>query len=197
MSFMRKDIFVRRDIAGNMTHDYPVTVQAVNKSYTIRLLSSGAVYWAQCIRIGPGNVPRVLGNRYAANHTKYFSAWDPSPEDKSAIRTYIGDGIETLTVFTRSGRTVVPITSIDRLEQYIPVFHPLTVVPQYVIEGFLRDVVHREELCPITMEPIRRGDACVTPCFHAMSYDAAATWIRMHSRCPMCRMACHITQLYK
>lgn len=191
------NLCIRRTVENYGHYDYFATMSPVHKSFTVRLLDTGRVCWAECVHVTRGNAVRILGNRYAANNTKYFSSWNPSVDDMSAIRTYIGDNIETLTVFTQEGKSVVPITSVQRMDTYIPIYHPLTIVPKFVIDGFLRDVVQREQPCPITLEPIRIEDACVTPCFHPMSYDAGVTWIRMHSTCPVCRMICHVTQLHR
>lgn len=195
------EMFVRRtvkiDNSQTSFHDYPISCVSTNNCMTIKILASNVTCVAHNIRMGRGNVTRVLGNRYIANSGNYFCSWNPSSEEKSAIRTYIGDHIDNLTVFSVQGRSSIPITSIERIESAVVAAPVVTCVPRHVLDGFLESVIRRGETCPISMEPIRIDDCCVTPCFHVIAYDSAATWIRMHNSCPVCRAACHVSQLHR
>jgi hypothetical protein len=195
------NMFVRRtvkiDNSQTNHHDYPISMVSSDLSYVVKILSTNVVSHAPCVRVGRGNVNRVLGNRYTSNMSSYFFSWDPTNEQKSAIRTYIGDHIDTLTVFTLQERVSVPITSIERIDAPVVAPPVVTSVPRHVLDGFLESVIRRGEVCPISMEPIAIDDCCVTPCFHVISYDSAATWIRMHNSCPVCRTACDVSHLHR
>jgi hypothetical protein len=50
-----------------------------------------------------------------------------------------------------------------------------------------RDFQRQGETCPITQEPLKAGDICVTGCLCVFQGDALQAWARGHSTCPSCR----------
>lgn len=60
-------------------------------------------------------------------------------------------------------------------------------MPQRIVNGFIESVLAGGAVCPISLEPIERGEACLTPCGHVLGFDAAARWIQSAHTCPECR----------
>jgi hypothetical protein len=76
----------------------------------------------------------------------------------------------------------------------IPALPTIDPVPLFVAEALLEKAVAAEELCPISMESLAKGDALVTSCFHIFQRDAMAKWQVTHSTCPVCKKECAITE---
>ncbi len=70
-------------------------------------------------------------------------------------------------------------------------------IPQHVVNGFLEGLLARGDSCPIGMEPLEKDTACLTPCGHTMSFDAAEHWIRDAHSCPVCRAPLELRHLQK
>lgn len=70
-------------------------------------------------------------------------------------------------------------------------------IPQRVVNGFLEGLIAKGEVCPIAMEPLEKETACLTPCGHTMSFDAAEHWIRDAHSCPVCRAPLELRYLQK
>ena len=47
--------------------------------------------------------------------------------------------------------------------------------------------VAKEEICPISWEPLKRETVCVTSCGHFFKKDALAMWREESNLCPVCR----------
>jgi hypothetical protein len=50
-----------------------------------------------------------------------------------------------------------------------------------------RDFQRQGEVCPITQEPLKLGEICVTGCLCVFQGEALQGWARGHSTCPSCR----------
>jgi len=68
-------------------------------------------------------------------------------------------------------------------------------IPQYILNGYIENLITKHEDCPLIMEPLVRETTCVTPCGHAMSVAAAERWIVESHACPVCRKPCSKDQL--
>lgn len=71
----------------------------------------------------------------------------------------------------------------------------ISEMPRYVAELLIKDAVKREELCPITMEPITLETTAITSCFHMFERNGIQTWLLTKSECPVCKKACSLTTL--
>lgn len=49
---------------------------------------------------------------------------------------------------------------------------------------------HRDDCCPITMEPLLECEISLTPCGHGCRTEALLQWLVDHPVCPVCRAAC-------
>ena len=69
--------------------------------------------------------------------------------------------------------------------EQIPIhFH----LPRRVAEALIRDLLDRQEHCPITTEPFSQcNEIAITPCFHYFQKRALEQWLSSHSTCPECR----------
>jgi hypothetical protein len=69
-----------------------------------------------------------------------------------------------------------------------PELPTLDPIPLFVAEALLKDAT-----CPITMDPVEKGDAAVTSCFHVFQRDAIEQWLVKQNTCPVCKKACVTT----
>jgi hypothetical protein len=92
---------------------------------------------------------------------------------------------------------------LDRLIRSISVVHaphttvPNAPLPQRIVNGFIEGIVARGETCPIEMTELTKETACVTPCGHTMTFDAAECWIRGAHSCPVCRAPLELRHLQR
>jgi hypothetical protein len=70
---------------------------------------------------------------------------------------------------------------------------PTVSLPLFVAEALLDKAERAREECAIAMEPLRKGEAAVTSCFHVFQRDALDTWFRTNTTCPVCKATCAIT----
>lgn len=66
-------------------------------------------------------------------------------------------------------------------------------IPQRIAWILAEDASKKEDLCPITLEPISPLTAAVTSCFHVFDANAIASWFQTHSECPVCKTNCVTT----
>ena len=66
-------------------------------------------------------------------------------------------------------------------------------VPVFVAEVLVKDALEKEQMCPITFEPVSLGGAAVTSCFHVFERGALEEWLRSHEDCPVCKQTCSAT----
>lgn len=66
-------------------------------------------------------------------------------------------------------------------------------LPSFVADLIITDAVAKNVQCPITMEPITKESAAVTPCYHVFDATALAAWVASATAdgapplCPQCR----------
>ena len=65
-------------------------------------------------------------------------------------------------------------------------------IPTRIARMIATDAVEREEVCPITMEPITMETCAVTSCFHVFERDSLAMWHTVHKTCPVCKQGCSV-----
>jgi hypothetical protein len=70
---------------------------------------------------------------------------------------------------------------------------PPPPMPAHVATLVIRDAIQHGAVCPITMDPIRSGDAAVTSCGHVFNATAIVEWLKRNSSCPECRQLCAAT----
>lgn len=70
-----------------------------------------------------------------------------------------------------------------------------TKMPQHVVNIQLETLFAKNEVCPITMEPLTKEGACLTPCGHGVGFSAAEHWIQGAHSCPVCRVVCEVSSL--
>jgi hypothetical protein len=62
-------------------------------------------------------------------------------------------------------------------------------IPLFVAEALLE----KASDCPISMEPLKKGEVAATSCFHLFQRDALETWRQTNDTCPVCKKTCAIT----
>ena len=73
----------------------------------------------------------------------------------------------------------------DEIPELIP---PTPEMPaERIALAIARDFQHQGEVCPITQEPLKAGQICVTGCLCVFQADALLGWARGHTSCPSCR----------
>lgn len=70
-----------------------------------------------------------------------------------------------------------------------PVLARVTKMPQRIVNVYLDSLIAAKETCPIELAELTRENACMAPCGHAMTHDAATAWLRASRTCPVCRAA--------
>ncbi len=63
-------------------------------------------------------------------------------------------------------------------------------MPQHIVNQYIEALVGKQESCPITMAPLDKESACLTPCGHALDSSSAKHWISNEHSCPVCRQGC-------
>jgi hypothetical protein len=66
-------------------------------------------------------------------------------------------------------------------------------VPKRIAMLVAEDASRKNEMCPITMEPISPATAGVTSCYHVFDAGAITTWLASNAQCPQCRAPCAAT----
>lgn len=64
--------------------------------------------------------------------------------------------------------------------------------PKHLVGQILATAEAANQLCAITMEPIRTATAAITSCGHIFQRDAIAHWLSAHTTCPECRQPCRV-----
>ena len=70
-----------------------------------------------------------------------------------------------------------------------------TTMPQHIVNSYIEMSISREETCPISMAPLSRETACLTPCGHLSARHEAERWIQGAHSCPVCRSPCSVAGL--
>jgi len=84
-----------------------------------------------------------------------------------------------------------------RIQQQVQpqVHRQLLTMPQHIVNAYLERLIQAHELCPISLEPLQRETAVLTPCGHGVSRREAERWIQDAHSCPVCREACSLAEL--
>lgn len=68
----------------------------------------------------------------------------------------------------------------------VPARAPVTL-QAFTVRALISHAVKENMQCPISMNPIEEGTACVTTCQHIFERQAIERWFVENSRCPVCR----------
>lgn len=63
-------------------------------------------------------------------------------------------------------------------------------LPQHVSNIVLADAISKNEICPISNDPITKEDGCVTSCGHVFSKSSLDHWFKIKDECPVCKQIC-------
>jgi hypothetical protein len=66
-------------------------------------------------------------------------------------------------------------------------------IPLFVAETLLEKAILMNDMCTISMEPFKKGEAVATSCFHLFQREALAEWRVKHTTCPVCKKECATT----
>lgn len=59
----------------------------------------------------------------------------------------------------------------------------------FTIQALIKHAIAENMTCPISMNPIEEGTACITSCQHIFDRDSITRWLGDHTNCPVCRQA--------
>ena len=107
--------------------------------------------------------------------------------DANRRNNTVSQPIQAVQVTNRNIQTTIKSTVQTKSQQ----------IPQRVLNGFIESAIAKNESCPITMMPIKKDDAIVTPCYHILSKDAGERWISMKNQCPTCKQSCSSNETHK
>lgn len=96
---------------------------------------------------------------------------------------YIREMIHTRKVYTS-------LHMIDELVAPI-----ISELPAFVATALVKSAIEKNDICPISMEPIELNNSAVTSCFHIFERNCIQNWLESHSNCPVCKQTCKITPL--
>jgi hypothetical protein len=74
-----------------------------------------------------------------------------------------------------------------------PVLRPLPArkaLPQHVANIVLDDAISKNEICPISNEPITKETGSVTSCGHVFCKESIDHWLSIKNECPVCKQTC-------
>ena len=63
-------------------------------------------------------------------------------------------------------------------------------LPQHVANIVLADAISKNEICPISSEPITKETGTVTSCGHVFCKDSIDHWLSIKNECPVCKQVC-------
>jgi len=66
---------------------------------------------------------------------------------------------------------------------------------QRIINGFIENLVHNNEICPVTFDKLVCNKTYITDCGHSISFEAMDTWLKNSQSCPVCRASCSKEEL--
>jgi hypothetical protein len=63
-------------------------------------------------------------------------------------------------------------------------------LPPHVANIVLADSISKNEICPISSEPITKDTATVTSCGHVFCKSSIDQWLSIKNECPVCKQTC-------
>lgn len=123
------------------------------------------------------------------------------PGDRAAYRFWLRrwdpDAVHDDYVTIRDGPSTPPARPSSELPrpQHTPTLPvataaPLAPLPSFVADALIQAAVTANATCPITMEPITKEKATVTPCYHVFDATALTSWCAAgNTTCPTCKQA--------
>lgn len=180
-----EDIVISRRLYSGESVQYRCKVEASTLAFQVKLAGSHECITAPLISFGGQHSSRIYGNRYARGDISSIWTWNASQVDKEALFKY-GRPTDFLTNYTPEGveKVAIPLPKTE----YISVGG--CSIPKRVLQGYVESLVAKKETCPITMDELTVETACVSPCYHVMSFEGAQGWVQAHKSCPICRSAC-------
>ena len=99
-----------------------------------------------------------------------------------------------MTLVTRATDTLLETALIASMTQHPrpPPRSPPPPFPKHLADQVLASAEAAGQICPITMDPIRKANASVTSCGHVFQKAAITEWMQGHDTCPECRQLCSI-----
>jgi hypothetical protein len=134
-----------------------------------------------------------LGSRWSENAIEYLFAFDANETDINEIQNIecvSKSDKDVIINFKNDGITIIDMGLTDPTE-----LNNSFTTPNYVVKGWLKNSIN--EKCPITLAELTAQNICATPCFHAISHEAAVEWISSNNSCPVCRKECSISKLIR
>lgn len=77
------------------------------------------------------------------------------------------------------------------MEKRLGFFFQVKAVVRHMIQNEIEEIIKDKE-CPVLLEPLKAGKACMLPCKHLLSQEAFAKIKKTegHPKCPCCRELC-------
>ena len=67
---------------------------------------------------------------------------------------------------------------------------PIKGLPQHVANIVLADAISKNEVCPISSDPITMENGSVTSCGHVFCKNSINQWFSIKNECPVCKQKC-------
>uniref|UniRef100_A0A6C0DJJ2 RING-type domain-containing protein n=1 Tax=viral metagenome TaxID=1070528 RepID=A0A6C0DJJ2_9ZZZZ len=96
---------------------------------------------------------------------------------------------ETAVLYERdpnSSEYLTPLTRIEKVKEVVS----RKGLPQHVADIVLANAISKNEICPISNDPITNEDGCVTSCGHVFSKSSLDHWLSIKNECPVCKQVC-------
>lgn len=68
-------------------------------------------------------------------------------------------------------------------------------IPMSIAKLIIENTEMDNNICPITLDPIKKESCSITSCFHVFNKDAIAIWLSSNDTCPVCKQLCAITTI--
>jgi hypothetical protein len=135
-----------------------------------------------CVKIQPFTpiLSHNLLHRHQLRHERLFRDRDPEPVVELNPPITLIPPRRRPSIVTDN--IITPIT-------------PIVSMPQHIVNAYIDTLIQRNEACPISMNPLTRETACLTPCGHVASHHEATRWIQDAHSCPVCRSSCSVGNL--
>lgn len=129
---------------------------------------------------------------------------DRSTYEKADVYDRDPNSSEFIAPFTHSVVPVaIPVAPVVPMATPVPVATPMATpmpvavpsnnrkgLPQHVANIVLADAISKNEICPISSEPITKETGTVTSCGHVFCKDSIDQWLSIKNECPVCKQTC-------